>query len=161
MDPEGANVPRTPYRTASETVKEGRVNHSALRPLHVHTEAALRGYARRERDGGVIWRREDKGNKGLGLAWRPAFPHKSKWRHKTSSSRVGKSKEWSGEGQPQRFKGHIQSRLLTDDGKNFQEFSSEWSHVHAQDVAHALRVHGWWLEEGRKKNKTIKACKIV
>lgn len=54
MNPEGANVPRTPYRTASETVKEGRVNHSALRPLHVHTEAALRGYARRERDGGVI-----------------------------------------------------------------------------------------------------------
>lgn len=47
----------------------------------------------------------------------------------------------SGEGQPQRFEGQIESCLLTDHGNNFQEFSSEWSHVHAQDVAQALRVY--------------------
>lgn len=37
--------------------------------------------------------------------------------------------------------------LLTDDGSNLQEFSSERRDLHTQEVPQAFRVYGWWVEE--------------
>lgn len=42
--------------------------------------------------------------------------------------------------------------LLTDDGSNFQKFSSERSDVHTQDIPQALWVYIWGFEKSIEKS---------